>query len=111
EPAEFSFGWPRIFELFFRLLRRWRRIGFSFASVPRNHTFYLVRAKRPGRQNQESTHRTNGALDASPGGITATLSDWSSPTSSAAISLLSFLRSCFRLGAGNSHGDRGRLLG
>jgi len=37
--------------------------------------------------NPESTHRTNGALDASPGGRTATLSDWLLPASSSAPSL------------------------
>jgi hypothetical protein len=46
----------------------------------------------------------------SPGGLTATLSDWLSPLRIAAVTLLSFLRLRFRLGSDNSHRYTGCLL-
>jgi hypothetical protein len=52
------------------------------ATVP--STFYRVRRERPARQQQEPTHRTNGALSGSPGGTTAALSDFASSTATAA---------------------------
>lgn len=42
-------------------------------------TWYRIRLERPARQQQEPTHRTNGAFTGSPGGTTAALPDLAWP--------------------------------